>query len=99
MAVGKEMANAIQQFNSIHFQQACTNEASAASVSSFANGFHPFRTSEQVVIRNVKEILSGAFDKNQIQPHEIPFYNELCCAHTPIDKSDAPISPANYNKY
>ena len=64
MAVGQEMANAIQQFKLIHFQQARSNGSSAASESEFSNGLHPFRTPEQVVNRNIDEILSGAFDKN-----------------------------------
>ena len=70
------MANVIQPFNSIHFQQACSNGSSAAPDSEFENGLHPFRTSEQVVNRNIEAILSGMFDKNQIHSHEIPYYNK-----------------------
>ena len=58
------MANVIQPFNSIHFQQACSNGSSAAPDSEFENGLHPFRTSEQVVNRNIEAILAGTFDKN-----------------------------------
>ena len=97
--VGQEIVNVIQQFNSIHFQQTYTNGASAVSVSPFANGLRPFWTPEQVVSRNMEEMLSGMFDKNQIQPHKITYKNKLHRAHTLIDKIGAPISPANYNKY
>ena len=69
------MAGVIQQFNSIHFQQAHTNGAPAVSVSPFANGLRPFQTPEQAVNRNMEEILAGTFDKNQIQPQEMPY----CC--------------------
>ena len=55
--VGQEMADAIQQFNSIHFQQACLNGSSAAWVSEFANVIRPFQTPEQVVNMNIEEIL------------------------------------------
>ena len=47
----------------------------------------------------MEEILSGTFDKNQIQIHKIPFYNELCCTHPLINKIGAPISIAAYYKY
>ena len=47
----------------------------------------------------MEEILSGTFDKNQIQIHKIPFYNELCRTHAPLDKIGTPISPANVDNY
>ena len=72
-AVGQEMADVIQKFNSNHFQQARKNGASAASASDFANGLRPFWTPDQVVQRNIEAILSGVFNKNQIQFHEIPY--------------------------
>ena len=93
------MADAIQKFHSIHFQQAHSDGSLAASDSEFANGLCPFRTAEQVMKRNIEAILSGTFDKNQIHSHEIPYYNELCHAHTPIEKIGEPISSANYDKY
>ena len=49
--------------------------------------------------KNIEEILSGTFDKSQIQSHEIPYYNELRHAHTPINKISAPFSPVNCDKY
>ena len=75
------------------------NGASPAPVSPFANGLCPFRTSEQGVNRNIEEKLSGTFDKNQIQSHEIPYCNELRHTHTLTNKIGAPISPANDDKY
>ena len=93
------MANVIQKLNSNHFQQAHANGASSTSASDFANGLLLFRTPDQVVNRNIEAILSGTFNKNQIQSHEIPYYNELCRTHTPIEKIGEPISPANYDKY
>ena len=95
-AVGQEMVDAIQQFNLVHFQQACTNRTTSESVYPFTNGLRPFRISEQVLNRNMEEILSGTFDKNQIQLHKIPCCNELCRAQTQMDKTSAPISPANF---
>ena len=93
------MVNGIQQYNSLHSQKARTNRATAALVSPFANDFHPFQTLEQVVDRNMEEILSGTFGKNQTWPHKIPFCNELCRIHTPIDQIGAPMLPENFEKY
>ena len=93
------MADAIQQFNLIHFQQDCLNGSSAALASPFANNLCPFQTPGQAVNKNIEEILSGRFDKNQIQSHKIPYYNELRHTYTPINKIGAPISPANCDKY
>ena len=61
-AVGQEMTNTIQQFNSIHFQQDCSNGSSAASDSKFVNGLHPFWTPGQVVNRNIEAIFSCTFE-------------------------------------
>ena len=64
----KPLVNPIYQHNSIHFQQVCTNGASAASDSPFANSLHPLCTSEQDINKNMEELLSGMFNKNQIYP-------------------------------
>ena len=92
-AVGQEMADAIQQFNSIHFQQACSNGASAASASRYASGLRPFRTPEQAANRNIEEILSGTFDKNQIQSH-MRYHITMNCA-VPINQSTRSVHPSH----
>ena len=84
---GSDMSKAFVKYNLEHFQQPRRNRATAADGGEFCNGLQPYRTNEKSLKKNTYDILNWEFDKSNIKPSEVPFYNSIKCNPQPIEKN------------
>ena len=94
-----EMVEAMVVHNTKHFEQARTNGASAAQKTPFADSLRSYRTSQEEVLQNMEEILSGKLDTSNIHETEQHFYNALRRVSAPIEEIGVKISPCAAKSY